>query len=198
MPSRHRGEQSFATSLFRVGQSAGLPHPIIAFARLRPRPPWCSSTILVLVANAFYVPRVIALLPVIVATLATAPADHATLRRPELVILSVPVVLPTIHPFWDWQNLALFSGVAAARSFDYFSTRKFRERHLKEWLLDNNTVDNRPLFAVIEVAGTVLSVGASYVLHRTGYHRLERWASILHIGFATAGGIWNSTLPNGL
>jgi hypothetical protein len=94
--------------------------------------------------------------------------------------------------------VALFSGVAAARAFDFFSTRKFRDKHLKEWLLDDKTVDNRPLFAVIEVAGAAVSVGASYVLHRTGHHRLERWASILHIAFATAGGIWNCTLPNGL
>ena len=56
----------------------------------------------------------------------------------------------------------------------------------------------RAAIAAIEAAGTVLSVGASYVLHRTGHHRLERWASILHIGIATAGGIWNCTLPNGL
>jgi hypothetical protein len=103
-----------------------------------------------------------------------------------------------MHHFWDWQNLALFSGVAAARGFDYLSTRDFRRKHLKEWLLDDKTVDNRPLFAVIEAAGTALSIGASYVLHRTGHHRLERWASIVHIGLATAGGIWNCTLPNGL
>ncbi len=140
----------------------------------------------------------IALLPLIAATLATAPVDQATLPRPELALSSVPAPPLAIHPFWDWQNLALFSGLAAARSFDYFSTRKFREKHLREWLLDNDTVDNRPLFAVIEATGVALSIGVSYVFHRTSHHRLERWASILHIGFATAGGIWNCTLPNGL
>ncbi len=144
----------------------------------------------------------IALLPfaaaTLAATLAAAPADQASLPQPELVILPAPVLPTEMHRFWDGQNLALFSGVAAARSFDYFSTRKFREKHLKEWFLDDKTVDNRPLFAAIEVAGTALSIGAAYVLHRTGYHRLERWASVLHIGIATAGGIWNCTLPNGL
>lgn len=146
----------------------------------------------------FYGLRVIALLPVLAVMLATGPADQAAQPQPELVLSPAPVPPPALHRFWDWQNLALFSGVAAARSFDYFSTRNFREKHLKEWLLDDKTVDNRPLFAVIEAAGTALSIGASYVLHRTGHHRLERWASILHIGFATAGGIWNLTLPNGL
>jgi hypothetical protein len=141
---------------------------------------------------------VIALLPVLAATLAAAPAEPTPPPLPELVTLPAPAPLPAIHHFWDWQNLALFSGVAGARAFDYFSTRNFREKHLKEWLLDDKTVDNRPLFAAIEVAGTVVSIGASYLLHRAGYHRLERWASILHITFATAGGIWNLTLPNGL
>ena len=141
---------------------------------------------------------VISLLSVLALTLSAAPAGPTELARPDLVIAPTPVPPPTIHRFWDWQNVALFSGVAAARTFDFFSTSKFRDKHLKEWLLDDETVDNRPLFATIEIAGTALSVGASYALHRTGHHRLERWASILHIGIATAGGIWNCTLPNGL
>jgi hypothetical protein len=136
---------------------------------------------------------------VIWATIMTVPAEDPTaLLQPALVLAPASTPQPQVHRFWDWQNVALFSGVAAARAFDYFSTRRFRDKHLKEWLLDNKTVDNRPLFAAIEIAGTVLSVGASYALHRMGHHRLERWASFVHIGGATAGGIWNCTLPNGL
>jgi hypothetical protein len=136
--------------------------------------------------------------PILLATTLAAPADPATLERPELIAAPASGPADGEHPFWDWQNDVLFAGVAAGRAFDFFSTRKFREKHLKEWLLDDKTVDNRPLFAAIEVAGTAVSIGASYLLHRGGYHRLERWASILHITFATAGGIWNCTLPNGL
>ena len=143
----------------------------------------------------FYNHRVISLLPVLALTLAAAPTESA---RPDLLVAPTPEPPPSIHRFWDWQNAALFSGVAAARAFDYFSTDKFRQKHLKESFLDDKTVDNRPLFAAIEAAGIAISVGASYVLHRTGHHRLERWASILHIAIATAGGIWNCTLPNGL
>jgi hypothetical protein len=135
---------------------------------------------------------------VILATLTTAPTDMAASPQPDLVLAPTPAPQPQVHRFWDWQNVALFSGVAAARTFDFLSTSKFRDKHLKEWLLDDKTVDNRPLFATIEVAGTALSIGASYALHRTGHHRLERWVSILHIGIATAGAIWNLTLPNGL
>jgi hypothetical protein len=133
----------------------------------------------------------------LLATLMTAPADVVAPQPPALVFAPAPMP-PPVHRFWDGQNVALFSGVAAARAFDFFSTHKFRDKHLKEWLLDDKTVDNRPLFAAIEVMGTAISVGASYALHRTGHHRLERWASILHIGIATAGAIWNCTLPNGL
>jgi hypothetical protein len=134
----------------------------------------------------------------LLATLMQMPMEQATAAPPKAVAASASTLDAQVHPFWDWPNVALFSGVAAARAFDYFSTRKFRDKHLKEWLLDDETVDNRPLFAVVEVAGTALSVGVSYVLHRSGYHRLERWASIVHITFATAGAIWNCTLPNGL
>jgi hypothetical protein len=133
----------------------------------------------------------------LLSTALPAPPDNAP-TAPDLVSAPILVQAADVHRFWDWQNNALFAGVAASRAFDFFSTRKFREKHLKEWLLDDKTVDNRPLFAAIEIAGTAVSVAASYALHRTGYHRLERWASILHITFATAGGIWNCTLPNGL
>jgi hypothetical protein len=142
------------------------------------------------------------LLPVLTAAVLAAPSAEAASSRPDLVVVPALPPLserqPSMHAFWDWQNAALFTGVAAARAFDFLSTRKFREKHLKEWLLDDKTVDNRPLFLTIEAAGTALSIGASYLLHRMGHHRLERWASILHIGVATAGGIWNLTLPNGL
>ena len=138
------------------------------------------------------------LTPTLVATILAAPVDDAALVKSDLVVAPALTLAPAAHGFWDWQNDVLFAGVAATRAFDFFSTRKFREKHLKEWLLDDKTVDNRPLFATIEIAGTALSVGMSYALHRTGHHRLERWASILHITFATAGGIWNCTLPNGL
>jgi len=103
---------------------------------------------------------------------------------------------PADHAFWDAQNGVLFVGVTGARMFDYVSTRRFRALHLKEWLLDNGTVDNRPLFFAIELGGSAASIGFSYLMHRLGHHRAERWASILHIAFGIAGGIWNYTLPH--
>jgi hypothetical protein len=137
--------------------------------------------------------------PALIVTLLAAPSDNQTSAEPaKVVVPALAGAASPTHPFWDWQNDVLFTGVAASRAFDYFSTRKFREKHLKEWLLDDKMVDNRPLFATIEIAGTALSIGASYVLHRAGYHRLERWASIVHMTLATACGIWNCTLAYGL
>ncbi|HVA01692.1 MAG TPA: hypothetical protein VMV34_08565, partial [Terriglobia bacterium] len=63
------------------------------------------------------------------------------------------------HHFWDKTNLMLFAGVATVRALDYTSTQHFRRLGHNEVLLTNSVVDNKPLFAGIEVAGTALSVG---------------------------------------
>lgn len=88
----------------------------------------------------------------------------------------------------------LFVGVAAARALDYTSTQHFRRLGDHEVLLSNSIVDNKPLFAGIEVAGTALSIGAAYWLHRTGHHKLERWVSIVHIGVGVVGDAHNYSL----
>lgn len=95
------------------------------------------------------------------------------------------------HKFLDGENLGLFAGVAAVRALDFTSTEHFRERGHNEILLTNGIVDNKPLFATIEVAGTAASIGVAYLLHRKGHHRAERWVSIVHIGVAAFGDIRN-------
>ena len=100
------------------------------------------------------------------------------------------------HSFWDGENIGLFAGVAAVRALDFTSTQHFRERGHNEILLTNSIVDNKPLFAAIEVAGTAASIGVAYLLHRKGHHRAERWVSIVHIGVAAFGDILNYGLSN--
>jgi hypothetical protein len=100
------------------------------------------------------------------------------------------------HRFWDAKNLALFAGVGAMRALDYASTRNFRSRGRSEILLSNYVVDNKPLFVGIEAAGTAASIGLSYLFHRTGHHKLERWLSAVHIGVGTAGTIRNYNLKS--
>lgn len=100
------------------------------------------------------------------------------------------------HKFWDAENVGLFAGVAVARALDFTSTHHFRERSHNEILLDNQIVDNKPLFAGIEAAGTAASIGIAYWLHRTGHHRAERWVSMVHIGVGAFGDIHNYGLSN--
>lgn len=98
------------------------------------------------------------------------------------------------HPFWDKDNILLFAGVGAGRALDYLSTRHFRNRGVNEWLLTNNIVDNKPLLAGFEVAGVAASIGVSFLFHRSGHHKLERWVSIIHMGAAVGGSAWNYSL----
>ena len=95
------------------------------------------------------------------------------------------------HRFWDKRNDWLFAGVGAARTFDYFSTLNLRRRGNQEVLLTNGIVDNHAEFAAIEAVGTGVSIGASYLFHRYGHHKLERWTSMVHFGLATSGAVRN-------
>jgi hypothetical protein len=100
----------------------------------------------------------------------------------------------TPHRFWDRTNDMWFAAVGAARALDYASTLNLRRRGLDEIFLTNSIVDNHPLFAGIEAAATAASIGVSYLFHRTGHHRLERWTSIVHFGVATGGAARNYAL----
>lgn len=98
------------------------------------------------------------------------------------------------HRFWDKENDWWFAGVGAARTFDYFSTLNLRRRGDQEVFLTNDIVDNHAAFAAIEAAGTGTSIGASYLFHRYGHHKLERWTSIVHFGLTTTGAVRNYCL----
>jgi hypothetical protein len=98
------------------------------------------------------------------------------------------------HRFWDGTNAWLFAGTGGARTLDYFSTLNMRRRGRQEILLNNDVVDNHAAFAAIEAAGTGVSIGAAYLFHRTGHHKLERWTSIVHISAATSGAVRNYCL----
>ncbi len=104
--------------------------------------------------------------------------------------------VPPAHRFWDKQNAWLFSGVAASRALDFHSTGNMRRRGRDEILLTNDVVDNKPAFAAIEVAGALTSVGVSYLFHRAGHHKLERWVSYLHIGVTSFGAVRNYSLQS--
>jgi hypothetical protein len=98
------------------------------------------------------------------------------------------------HRFWSRENDWLFAGVGASRTLDYFSTLNMRRRGRQEILLTNDAVDNHAAFAAIEASATGISIGAAYLFHRYGHHKLERWTSIVHLGLATTGSVRNYCL----
>lgn len=102
--------------------------------------------------------------------------------------------LPTTHRFWDRKNVLLFSGVAVFRGLDYASTRNFQARGRTEVLIPDDVANNSAGFASLEAAATMTSVAISYILHRTGHHKMERWLSIGHIGVTAFGVGWNYSL----
>lgn len=98
------------------------------------------------------------------------------------------------HGFWDKENDWLFAGVGASRTLDYFSTLNMRRRGRQEIFLTNDVVDNHAAFAAIEASATGVSIGAAYLFHRYGHHKLERWTSIVHMGLTTTGAVRNYCL----
>ncbi|HLK33315.1 MAG TPA: hypothetical protein VKT29_09510 [Terriglobales bacterium] len=124
------------------------------------------------------------------------PAGPAATAAPQPVPVAAKS-LPQAHPFWDRKNALLFAGVGVFRTLDYTSTRNMRDRGRQEILLSNWVVDNRPLFIGIEAAASGLSIGLSYVMHRTNHHKLERLISIGHISGAAFGDARNYALKSG-
>jgi hypothetical protein len=101
---------------------------------------------------------------------------------------------PVVHRFWDRTNILLFSGIGITRGMDYASTRNFQARGRDEILLPDDVVNSSAGFPSLEAAATATSIGISYLLHRTGHHKLERWLSIGHIGVTGFGDVRNYCL----
>lgn len=129
------------------------------------------------------------------AAFAEAPSAATTNAAP--IRPGVPVESPSSpHRFWDRKNILLFSGVAVFRSLDYASTRNFQARGRTEILLPDDVVNNCAGFASLEAAGAATSIGLSYLLHRSGHHKLERWLSIGHISVTGFGVVRNYSLDS--
>jgi hypothetical protein len=110
--------------------------------------------------------------------------------------VSLPPTPASEHRFWDRENVLLFSGVAVFRGLDYASTRNMLARGREEVLLPDDVVNNHAGFAGLEAASAATSVGISYLFHRTGHHKLERWLSIGHIGVTGFGVARNYSLKS--
>lgn len=144
-----------------------------------------------LVSSAFAQERAKSLQPV--KSLSDAPSTAAAIETPTPPATSEN---PAQHRFWDRTNILLFSGVAIFRGLDYASTRNFQARGRTEVLLPDDVVNNSAGFASLEAASAATSVGISYIFHRTGHHKMERWLSIAHISVTGFGVAWNYSLKS--
>lgn len=134
----------------------------------------------------------------------SAPPSQTVVPIPGLALPAPPLPakaeppkrsLPP-HPFLDRTNRMLFSGMALFRGLDYASTRNMQARGREEILLPDDVVNNSAGFASLEAASAATSVGASYWMHRTGHHKVERWISIVHIGVTGFGVARNYALES--
>ena len=139
--------------------------------------------------------RVLAALVLLSSILVAQDSPNAAPKPDPAVIPAAPAAPPE-HRFWDRENTLLFSGIAVFRGLDYASTRNFMARGRTEVLIPDDVVTNSAGFAGLEAAATATSVGISYIFHRTGHHKMERWLSIGHVGVTGFGVVWNYSLES--
>ena len=127
---------------------------------------------------------------------AAEDAPHVVASYPAAV---VPVVAATPrvvaeHRFWDTPNRLLFAASAAMSAADFAVTRSN---------LQNGGAELNPMVRVFgrstaglaanfagETAGVV---GFTYLLHKTGHHKLERMLSVVNLGASAAAVGYGST-----
>lgn len=112
-----------------------------------------------------------------------APIEHAS------TFASAPQPATSEHKFWDRQNKLLFVTAAAFNGADFAITRANLQSGGQELnpvvrIFGRSTAGLAVNFAG-ETAGVVT---LSYLFHRTGHHKLERFVSVANIG-ASAGAV---------
>src|SRR5690348_5545348 len=99
------------------------------------------------------------------------------------------------HRFLDKTNLVLHSWNVAAETYDAITTRRqiqggrINELNPFGALFVNHGWGGQLAFSYgFGVGGPLLT---SYMLHRTGHHKLERWVPVLNATGSTFAGSWN-------
>lgn len=111
----------------------------------------------------------------------TTPSIEPVVATPSVVSSTPNFEVP--HRFFDKQNLALFSAVAATSAADFAVTRSNLQNGGQEMnpmvrIFGRSTAGLAMNF-VGEAAG---SMGLSFFFHKTGHHKLERAVSYVNIG----------------
>jgi hypothetical protein len=96
-------------------------------------------------------------------------------------VVSAEHAKPTVHKFFDRENVALFSAVSVSRAMDCDSTwRVLDQPGGREDILPTSLARSRVQMSLFSAAMVGAQIGGSYLLHRAGWHRAERWSSAIH------------------
>lgn len=102
---------------------------------------------------------------------------------------AAPVTLPEApsHRFWDRENSVLFATNAAFCTADFVVTRNNLRNGGQELNPFTRVFAGSTAGLAVNFAGEAVGVvGVSYLLHKTGHHKLERAVSLLNIGSSAA------------
>ncbi|MBZ5687146.1 MAG: hypothetical protein LAP86_19160 [Acidobacteriia bacterium] len=124
-------------------------------------------------------------------SVAQGPLPDAPMPVPAVehgsAFVSLPPPITTDHTFWDRENKVLFFAAAALNGADFAITRSNlqgggRELNPVVRIFGRSTAGLAVNFAG-ETAGVV---AVSYLFHKTGHHKLERWVSLINISSSAA------------
>lgn len=90
-----------------------------------------------------------------------------------ILLLLAPAYAQQEHPFWDRTNTVAFASTFAVRSADAAQTCY----HLRQpgWHEESIPSQSCAVITGWIMGGQVAQLGGTYLLHRLGHHRLERW-----------------------
>jgi len=120
----------------------------------------------------------------------------ALLRPPSSSIEGAPIVaavqpatLPEAasHRFWDRENSVLFATSAAFSTADFFITRANLKNGGQELNPMTSVFGRSSAGLAMNFAGENIGlIGISYMFHKTGHHKIERFVSMLNISASAA------------
>jgi hypothetical protein len=110
----------------------------------------------------------------------------------SLLLTGLPSHAQEPHRFFDTENIVLWSGVAVAHAMDADSTWKMLDSGAGvEEELPTSLARSRVQMSLFSIGVVGAQVGGSYLLHRMGWHKAERWSSTVHASVTGATAIHN-------
>jgi len=101
----------------------------------------------------------------------------------RLVQPATPIEAPKHQRFWDRENSFLFATSTAFSAADFVVTRDNLRAGGQELNPVTRVFSGSTAGLAVNFAGeTAGVVGVSYIFHKTGHHKLERFVSMLNIG----------------